>query len=172
MRKMAGSALVALLTLASCSGMTVLIDYDKNADFDSYQTFAWADTSEMSVADSSPLMHQRIVDAVQAKLVTDGLRKVTSNPDLYVTYHTDERQEMRLNTTHFGYGYGGGWYRHPHWGGSMGSSTTTVRVPSVRVRVSHVISRPFDSPSAACTRASTPTPAAGRSPFSAAPRYS
>jgi hypothetical protein len=116
----------ALLLVAGCSGMTTYIDYDQSADFESYKTFAWAPTKETSVDDSSPPIHQRIVEAIESKLQAGGLKLVNSNPDLYVTYHTDEKQEMQLNTSHWGYGYGGGWYWDPywHWGPSMSTTTT------------------------------------------------
>jgi hypothetical protein len=48
--------------------------------------------------------------------------EVEEDPDFFITYHTNSRDEVRYNTTNFGYGYGSGWY----YGGGMGSSTTTA----------------------------------------------
>jgi hypothetical protein len=120
-----GLALVAAPVLAQ----KVHIDYDRSADFDSYSTYAWYETSDTSVADSNELMHRRIIEIIEAQVSAD-MTKVDSDPDVYVTYHTEEKEEMSLDTTHFGYGYPSGWAWDPYWGGwgggGMGSSTTSV----------------------------------------------
>ena len=127
MRYLAAFSLVALLVVVGCSSMKAYIDYDRDVDFAQYKTFAYKETADLSVKDSSELMHRRMVSAIKSKLKAGGMQEVTSNPDLYFTYLTDEREEMQLNTTNYGYGYGGGWYRSPYWGGGgMSSSHTTV----------------------------------------------
>ena len=78
--------------------------------------------------DTSPFMHRRTISYLSAKLEEGGLERVESDPDVFVTYHTNEREEMQLNTTSFGYGYGGGWYRSPYWRGGWGGTTSTTRV--------------------------------------------
>jgi hypothetical protein len=128
MKKSLGVLVVALLLSAPAVAQKVHIDFDRNADFGSYKTFMYKDTSETSMADTSPLMHERAVQLIINQLKEGGLQQVESDPDLYVTYHTEEQEEMRLNTTSFGYGYGPSWYWDPYWnrGASMGSSTTTA----------------------------------------------
>ena len=116
--------LVAVICFLGCSSTTVHIDYDREVDRSRYKTFAWALSEETSMKDSSPLMHDRTVAYITQKLEEGGLAKVEGDPDVYVTYHTDERQEMQLNTTHLGYGYGRGYYRSPYWGGGMEASST------------------------------------------------
>ncbi len=70
-------------------------------------------------------MHERFIQAIDGQLSAKGFQKVASNPDVFVTYHSEESQRMSLDTTYMGggWGYGPGW----GWGGGMGSSTTTVR---------------------------------------------
>jgi hypothetical protein len=119
-------ALGALTLLVACSGITTHIDYDRNADLGSYNTFAWAPTTETSMQDTSPLMHDRTVSYITKKIRDGGMTQVESDPDLYITYHTSEREEMQLNTTGFGYGYGPGYRYDPYWGMGMGTTTTTV----------------------------------------------
>lgn len=118
-------AMLALIAVPAAA-QKVYVDYDRAVDFGQFRTFAWAQTSETSMADSSPLMHSRVKNNIEAQLADAGMIEDAENPDVYVTYHTDEKQEMRLNTTHFGYGYGGGWGWDPYWdwGPSMTSSTT------------------------------------------------
>jgi hypothetical protein len=118
-----------LLMAAPAFAQKVYIDYDKDYDFDSPESFKWAKTSETSVEDANPLMHSRIVNAIEHYLTMGQLREVESDPDLYITYHTNTKEEMSLNTTSFGYGYPGGWYGGYYGGygyGGMGSSSTTV----------------------------------------------
>ena len=51
--------------------------------------------------------------------------EVRENPDVYVTYHTNEKEEMQLHTDTFGYGAGAGMRWHGGYGGAMGASSTT-----------------------------------------------
>jgi hypothetical protein len=124
--RLLGIATVVLLpTLLAC-GPKIYIDYDKTVDFDRYRSFAWAPTEEISLKDTSPLAHSRIKNDIEAKLTKGGLVEDTEDPDLYVTYYSEEKEQIRLNTTHYGYGYGSGYYRNPYWGASLAHSTTSV----------------------------------------------
>jgi len=121
---------LALTLTVACASMQVYVDYDRNADVDSYRTFGWSGSTEPSLQDTSPLMDARVRSAIERKLRSSGLRLVDSDPDLYVAYYTEENDELRLDTTHFGYGYGAGWYWDPYgpWaGGGLSTSQTTVR---------------------------------------------
>jgi len=117
-----------VLVAAPSFAQKIYIDFDKTANFDDYKTYSWVKTEESSVKDASPLMHSRMVSAIEYYLNKGGMIEVDSDPDLFVTYHTDSKQEVQLNTSYYGYGYGGGWYRDPYWGGGygMGGSSTTA----------------------------------------------
>ncbi len=54
-----------------------------------------------------------------------GMVEDDDNPDIYVTYHGEEWEEMEVSTTYYGYGYGTGWRASPYWG-VISSSTTNV----------------------------------------------
>ncbi len=125
-KKLLGIALVLALAAIPAAAQKVYIDYDADADFGSYKTFAWGPTPEVSLSDSSPLMHSRIKNAIEYQLTTSGAIEDTENPDVYVTYHGEESEGMRVDTNQWGYGYGGSWRWDPYWGGGMGSTTTTV----------------------------------------------
>ncbi len=126
-------SLVLLLTLAAlpAAAQKVYIDYDEDADFASYKTFAWAPTPEVSLADSSPLMHSRLKNAIEYQLTTVGMIEDTENPDLYVTYHGESDKKVRVDIDTWGYGYGSPWRRDPFWGGyggyAVGPTSATVR---------------------------------------------
>jgi hypothetical protein len=109
------------------------VDYDRDADLSKYRTFAWANTPETSLEKVNPFMHSKIVNSIEYYLTEGGLTENTDDPDLFVTYHTNGKEEVRVDTSHFGYGYGGGYYASPYWGGGyygsvgIGTSTSTVR---------------------------------------------
>ena len=127
---------LALILLASPAfAQKVYIDHDPGYDFDSIKTFSWMPTEETSLMEQNPLMHSRIVNAIEHYLSMAGFTETAENPDIWVTYHTSTTEEMSLNTTSFGYGYPGGWaYGGYGMGmgyggyGSMGISTGTTTV--------------------------------------------
>ena len=124
-------ALILILATTPAFAAKVFIDHDQNYDFSGIKTFAWAPTPDTSVEGTNPLMHSRIVNAIEHYLTMGQLREVESDPDLFVTYHTSTKENLSLNTTSFGYGYPGGWYGgyyggYGYGGMGMGSTSTTV----------------------------------------------
>lgn len=117
-----------LLTLVALPALAqkVQVDYDRSADFDSYRSFAWAETPDTSIRGESPLTHSRIKNAIEHYLAEGGLVENTDDPDVYVTYHTSSREEVTYHTSSFGAGYGRGWGWDPYWGGGSTMSTTTA----------------------------------------------
>ena len=111
-----------LLAAGSALAQKVSVDYDRGTDFSKYQTFAWVKGTPAQ----NPLVHQRIVAGIEAQLMAKGLRKVESNPDLVVNYHTATDTQISINT--FGGGPLGGW----RWG----TGTATVdKVPVGQLNV-------------------------------------
>ena len=71
-------------------------------------------------------MHSRIINAIEYHLTQGDMIEVREEaPDVYVTYHTNEKEEMVLHTDTFGYGAGAGMRWHGGYGGAMGASSTT-----------------------------------------------
>lgn len=124
MRKPLLIALALSLTAIPAAAQQVHIDYDRMARFTTYKTFGWVDTTETSVADTSELMDARIKQAIISTISSGRLKYVEDEPDLWVTYHTNENDQLRVNTASFGYGYPGSWYWDPYWGGAF--TTTSV----------------------------------------------
>ena len=119
--------LVVFAVMTACSSRKVNFDYDRQADFSKYQTYAWHEV-DTSLKDEDPLAHSRVMSAVDRELSAKGFRRADSNPDVYVTYHGENDERMTLRTTSMGYGYGSDFY----WGGGgMGSSTTQVHTYQV-----------------------------------------
>ena len=115
-------AIVPFVFCAACSTVTIKRDSDRNADFNSYKTYAWAPPAKTQAA-ISPAIDQAIRAAVQKSLSTDGLAKVAGKkPDVYVIYHVTTGQGDNLRyCTDWGFGaayrpgdgFYTGWPGHP-----------------------------------------------------------
>ena len=125
MNRALGIAMLALVAALPAAAQDVNIDYAHEYDFSKVKTFQYVD-AESGIAPNE-LMHTRIVDAIKAKLTAGGLREVSENPDIVVTYHLSSKENTVYNTTSMGYGgYGGYWGGWRGYGGGMASATTTA----------------------------------------------
>ena len=124
MKSLYVTALLGAVMALGCSSRKVNFDYDQSADFSSFKTYAWHE-GQQTIKEEDPLAHERVMNAVDREMSAKGFTKVSSNPDVYVTYNAEDNEQVRLDTTHMGYGYADDFY----WGGGlgMGSSTTQVR---------------------------------------------
>ena len=110
--------LLLALTLAVTPAFAqkVSIDYDTNYDMDTIKTFSWAKTSETSLENTEPLIHSRLVNGIEYYMTKGDLREVETDPDVYVTYHTNTQTDVTVNNTAFSYAFPMGWY-----GGGFGA---------------------------------------------------
>ena len=124
MQPLRTSAVVGLfitLLAGAAPAQTVKTDHSRGTNFSNYQTFMWI----KEPAAVNPLNNKRIVDGVNAALISKGLKLVTSDADLGIAAHTATEQGQSLHT--FYSDFGGDW----HWRDSFGSSTTTVNTYTV-----------------------------------------
>jgi hypothetical protein len=131
MKKTAVLAIVlVVLAVGPAFAQKVYVDYDKDYDFDNVKTFSWVKTETTSMEGADPLMHSRIVNAIEHYISMGGVRETDSNPDVHVTYHTSTKENVSFNTDHWGYGYPRGWYGGYYgrygYGAGFSTSTTTV----------------------------------------------
>ncbi|RJF93955.1 DUF4136 domain-containing protein [Sphingomonas cavernae] len=120
MRKLALALLIAACT-ASPASAKVTTDADPAANFSAYKTYYWA----MKPEGGSPLMQQRIVDSVNARLQAKGWTLAADKGDVAVAAHVSTSEKQSLDTFYTGGPMGGWGWRG--WGGmGMGSATTTV----------------------------------------------
>lgn len=124
MKKLAGLIALLLIAAVPATAIDIHIDYDRWARFTTFKTIAWMPSEETSVLDSSKLMHDQIRLIIMNQMTAGRLTEVTDDPDLYVTYHTNEQEATRVDTHYWGYGYPSSWYWDPYWGGRQ--TTTTV----------------------------------------------
>lgn len=106
--------LCCLLMADAAFAQKVSVDFDKDIDFSSYKTYAFAEGTPTP----ETLTNQRIERTIDAELAAKGLTKVESNADMAVVYHCSVTQKTQLNTTSLGgWGWGPGWRRGWGWGG-------------------------------------------------------
>lgn len=126
MKKSVTLAVVALSVFSFAgSKFKAQVGFDKSVDFTTIKTFAYYETLETSVADSAPPVHEMIKLLIINKFKSSGLRLVDKDPDIFVTYHTDENQALRNNVTMYSYSYSAGWWYSPYWGSGMDVSSYT-----------------------------------------------
>lgn len=115
--------LLFLLVLSSCSSVKVASDFDKNADFSQYKTYAFY-KSGIDKVEISDLDKRRILTAIDKELTAKGFSK-SDNPDLLINIFTKSRQQVDVNQFNAGWGYGWGWGWNPWmWGGRNTSVST------------------------------------------------
>jgi hypothetical protein len=126
MRRLVITVLLLLVAgAAAAAKMKAYVGYDKNVDFSTIKTFAYEDTIDTSVLDSAPPVHEMIKLLIIKQLQDGGLQRVDENPDVLVTYHTEENEALRMNVTLYSYSYSTGWWWSPLWGSGMDVSQFT-----------------------------------------------
>lgn len=110
--------------MASCSSVKVAADYDKQANFNQYKTFAFFKTG-IDKAEISDLDKRRILRAIESELMAKGYTK-SENPDLLVSIFTKSRDKVNVYNNAYGYGpYGYGWGWSPYYWNSGYNSVST-----------------------------------------------
>lgn len=116
------------LFLSSCSSVRVLSDYDKDANFNNYKSYAFYKTG-IDKAQISDLDKKRILRAIETEMTARGFVK-SENPDILVSIFTKEREQVDVYSNYWGGGFGWGWSPYywggfgPGWGGSNVSTRT------------------------------------------------
>lgn len=120
--------LLFAILLSSCSSIRVAADYDREANFDNYKTFAFFKPG-IDKAEINDLDKRRILRAIEAELMAKGYTK-SENPDMLVSIFTKSTQRVDIYNNAWGagaWGWGGygrwGW-GGPGWGGSQVSTKT------------------------------------------------
>lgn len=126
MRKQMTSIIAALLFLF-CAGSVfaqkVNTDWDHDANFSNYKTYAWIESKHPAASD---LTNKRIVENINKQLAAKGFKNATDNPDVFVVYNAGVKEQVSVE----GYDYGYGRYR---WGGGMTTYTKVVELQGTLV---------------------------------------
>ncbi|MGY5846452.1 DUF4136 domain-containing protein [Salegentibacter sp. HM20] len=111
------------LLFTSCSSVRVASDYDREANFNSYQSFAFFKPG-IDKAEISDLDKKRILRAIETEMQAKGFTK-SDNPDLLVSIFTKTNENINIYQNNMmGWGYGWGW--HPwYWGSGFNTVNRT-----------------------------------------------
>lgn len=120
---MKNSILIVFLGVlaSSCSSIKVSSDFDREADFASYKTYAF--TKEALELPINELNRKRLIDAISNELAAKGFTK-SDQADVWIDLVVSTEQKQSATATSSP-GYYGAGYRYG-WGG--GFSTTTINV--------------------------------------------
>ena len=116
---------VFVLVLSSCSSVRVAADYDKDANFDSYNTFAFFKPG-IDKAEINDIDKKRILRAIEAELTAKGFAK-SENPNMLVSIFTKTKENVNIYNNNLGYGgwYGWGWQPF-YWGTGYNTVSSTT----------------------------------------------
>lgn len=116
--------MMLFLLMASCSSVRVAADYDKQANFEQYKSFAFYKPG-IDKAEISDLDKRRILRAIEAELLAKGFTK-SESPDMLVSIFTKSEQRVDVYNNNWGYG-GWGWGGFgPAWGWGWGFNQPMV----------------------------------------------
>ena len=112
-----------MAVVSSCTSVRVASDYDENADFTQYKTYAFFKEG-LDKAEISDLDKKRIMRAIDAEMQAKGFTK-SESPDMLINIFT--RSNEQVNVNNWGYGYGWGWGYSPWmWGGNYATINTST----------------------------------------------
>jgi hypothetical protein len=116
--------LLFTVLLTSCSTVRVASDYDREANFNSYSSFAFFKPG-IDRAEISDLDKKRILRAIEQEMTAKGFTK-SENPDLLVSIFTKTNENINVyqNNMMPGWGYGWGWSPW-YWGSGYNTVNRT-----------------------------------------------
>jgi hypothetical protein len=105
--------------------MKAYVDFDRSVDFGAIETFAYFETLDTSLIEDLPPVHEMVKLIIIRDFQRAGMKQVgeDENPDVFVTYHSDTNEAMRMNVTLYSYSYSAGWFWSPLWGSGMDVSS-------------------------------------------------
>ncbi|TYA54630.1 DUF4136 domain-containing protein [Formosa maritima] len=114
---------VFLVTIISCTSVRVAADYDKEANFSEYKTFAFYKPG-IDKAEINDIDKRRFLRAIESEMLSKGFTK-SETPDMLVSIFTKSREKVNVQSSgYYPYGYGWGW--SPYYWGSYNTVTTTT----------------------------------------------
>ncbi len=115
--------LLFAVLLTSCDSVRVASDYDREANFSEYGTYAFFKPG-IDKAEISDLDKKRILRAIETEMQKKGFTK-SENPDLLVSIFTKTNENINIYQNNYPYwGYGWGW--HPwYWGSGFNTVSRT-----------------------------------------------
>jgi len=117
--------IATVFSVVGCSS-SIQSDFDHQADFTKYSTFAWyvkPEKGKPSTEGANQIVDGRIRRAIADDLIGKGFSQTSpEKADVFITYYTSLSSQLRMYSTGWGYGWGHGPYRRygygywPGWG--------------------------------------------------------
>ncbi len=94
------------LLVAGCAPISVSVEYDTRVDFSGYRSWGWLPEpgATGNPRADSPLLHQRIRQAIEAQLESQGYA-AAADPQIRVGYHVSTEKKLNVRTVDSYYGY-------------------------------------------------------------------
>lgn len=87
---------IFVMSLVACSSLKVSYDYDKQADFSKYKTYAFTEEAlKLPICD---LNRDRVLKAIENELAAKGMTK-SDTPDALVDVHVKAEQKVDATAT-------------------------------------------------------------------------
>ncbi|HUL59724.1 MAG TPA: DUF4136 domain-containing protein [Anaeromyxobacteraceae bacterium] len=122
--------LAAATALAGCSTVKVRTEYNPQAPFGDYKTYAWNPTPpgpDQTAPARNPAVREMIYSAIDRELAAKGLVKVAidANPSFIVT--ALGWAERQVEVSNYGYAYSGSYVYGPYGPGYVATPVVEVR---------------------------------------------
>lgn len=114
----------ALFLFASCSSVRVASDYDTNANFNQFTSYAFFKPG-IDKAEISDLDKKRILRAIDAEMSAKGLQK-SENPTMLISIFTKAKERVDVYQNYYGWGSPWGWGWGSPWGMGYGGSNVST----------------------------------------------
>jgi len=101
------TCLLCLGLLAGCAPVAVQWDYDPDADFSKYRTFAWMprkdDRKSGDPALKNPFLEKRIKKSTVERLATIDCQVNSADPDFLIAYYITFKKKETVDVYRYGY---------------------------------------------------------------------
>ena len=98
------SVLAIGILMVSCFPVNAVADYDRQANFNQYKSFAFFKPG-IDKAEVSDLDKKRILRAIETEMLAKGFTR-SEEPDILISIITKEREQVNMNNSWGGPGFG------------------------------------------------------------------
>lgn len=111
MKRLSSLLLISLISFGCSNQLYVSSDLDKEIDFNTYKTFAWAKEQEAPGAGGNPMFdnelnRKRIKEAIEKEMEVLGLKRFDWAPDLLIDFHiTINQKEAYMVHDNYSFGF-------------------------------------------------------------------
>jgi Domain of unknown function (DUF4136) len=119
--------LLAPIFVAGCSSLEINSDYDRDADFASFNTYELVTSPEEAAKNrANDIVVRRLESSLENQLQAMGFTKAAGQADLGVAWHGSTKEQHSTTVDTYGYaGAGWGYGYYGWWGGGMGTTTVS-----------------------------------------------